>query len=802
MTKKITIFATALASVCFLPVTAMSQDAGSSQPSSAPTDFTEFTLGTQWVGGTNTGEFGRYNGLTQQGMDALFGFTVQKRAAWDSGDTFYFDLTGTDLNFQTGNLLSRGFRDSTYTNSTSNQLGPEAEINVSFGHQGTWGITAGYDAISYTGNIIDSIYTVTGATANMNNGFLDWGGASNSPLTKGSVTSFKTTTLNPAELPFQVGTRRDILQFGGHYDVDDWTISANIRHEHKQGSLEESVYETYGGQAFTLPVDYDTDRFDLSAAYSDPEFQALVQYTYFRYTDNDVGVSLPYPVSQAALSATSGPYAQSALYATPPSNSAHYLTVMLADKLSPKTRVVFNGRFGFEMQDDTFPANSADPNLSSTLGNPTYSWFSNLNTLNQGTSATSLGATATVVQGNIAVTSELASNLEGQASYSFDGRHVHLNQFQVWGGGHSTDAAATTALYVVPQNWFKQTAKVELGYRILPASDTKITATYEFGDINRTNAQVEHSITNTFGLQLTSMIGTDAMGRVSYEHRNRSGTLVYGTPWGNLENGAPEENGTPSGAYYQAPMISDSVTVRADYAPMGDLSGGVYFKFVDERYHYPAAPVTLPSGDWNLTGYGVGITHDYNYTVGPDINYRLSEDLNLHAYYTYERIFFDNRGNGGCAESNTGGCAGSVGYFQNKYTSNMHTVGASAEWQASEKLKLKSEYDGAFGAVVFGEFNGVMVSTVTQGYQNVVSYPDVDSTMHQLRLTAVYQFTSEIEGSLMYAYSMFHNNDWNDLAAPVQATTNTGTTISILTPGYAAPKYNVSTIGVAFRIRL
>jgi hypothetical protein len=54
----------------------------------------------------------------------------------------------------------------------------------------------------------------------------------------------------------------------------------------------------------------------------------------------------------------------------------------------------------------------------------------------------------------------------------------------------------------------------------------------------------------------------------------------------------------------------------------------------------------------------------------------------------------------------------------------------------------------------------------------------------------------------MYEFSMFHNNDWNNLTAPVQASTNTGTTISILTPGYASPNYNVSTIGAVFKMML
>ena len=75
---------------------------------------------------------------------------------------------------------------------------------------------------------------------------------------------------------------------------------------------------------------------------------------------------------------------------------------MFSDKLSPKTRITLNARVGVELQDSTFPANSADPNLSSTLGNPNYTWFQNLNGMNQGTSATSPNAVAWIYEDSVA----------------------------------------------------------------------------------------------------------------------------------------------------------------------------------------------------------------------------------------------------------------------------------------------------------------------------------------------------------------------------------------------------------------
>ena len=806
MTHKLSISALALLSTAMVSPLALAQDAVPQIPPelNQPVVFNEISVGVQYSGGHNTGQYGRYNGFNAKGVDILLGFDMERRDAWNSGGTHYFEFSGRNLDFQTQNTVATGFRDKAFENNTMSNFGPEAEISLAFGNQGSWGITADYDATTYTGNIISSLWTTSGALGTLNNGLLPYGGAPG-PLTKGTTTAFTTTTLGPNFRQFQTGTRRDKVDIGGKYQLDEWTFATNIQHEHKQGSLEESLRETYAGMAFTLPVDFDTDRFDLSASYIDPDFQALIQYTYSHFADNYSGITLPYPVSISALSASSGPYAQAGLYATPPSNSAHYITAMLSDKLAPQTRLVFNGRIGVELQDSTFMANSADPGLSNTLGNPTYSWFKNLNSLNQGTSATSPNARAYIYQGNLTFSTELAEHLTGRASYSLDGRDVHINQYQVWIGGSSPDATANTAVYVVPQGWVKQNGSVELDYLVLPESSTKVTASYNFNNTNRTNAQVRHSVTHSFGLNVSSMLGKEILARVSYAHDNRSGVLHYGTAWGNLEQGVPEEDGTPSGAYYQAPMTADAVTIRADYAPESDLSGGVFAKFSNNRYHYPSvasAATSTNSGDWTVVGHGEGITHNSSLTIGPDVNYRPSNAVTLHAYYSYERIYFDNRGNGNCAENVTGLCAGSIGYYQNNYTSSMHTAGFSGDWKATDKLKFTSEYNLSVGSVLFGQFNGVTVPTVTQSYQNVTSYPDVNSRMDDITVTAIYQLSDNVEASLMYRYSMFNNNDWQYVAAPVIATTNTGTAISIVNAGYGAPNYNVSTAGMMLKVRL
>ena len=142
-------------------------------------------------------------------------------------------------------------------------------------------------------------------------------------------------------------------------------------------------------------------------------------------------------------------------------------------------------------------------------------------------------------------------------------------------------------------------------------------------------------------------------------------------------------------------------------------------------------------------------------------------------------------------------CTGSVGYNLNKSTTDTNTIG---EWKVTDKLKLKGDYTFSFGSVMYTQFNGVFVPfTPTQSYQNVANYPDINSTMHSLRLTATYAVSPSIELMGQAVYACFHDNDWNDTANAIQGAGTSA--ISILTPGYTAPSYSVVALlgGVKFR---
>jgi len=791
MVNRAALRAILLATSCLMPLGAHAQSAATGTGGATGDNSQivthgegEFDVLGQW--GKNADQAGRYDGFTNSGVDFLGQFDVTGRPVQGSNSTWYYNATGTNLMFQTGSRLGSGVGDGgNYTAHTLNNIMPGGELSFDLGQQGTWASSFDYDVISYTGNVIDSFYTVNGGNATINNGLQKWGGSTGgaTPLNKAFYTTGVLAGTNALQ-PVQTGTRRDI--FGGDFKYYDgsWTFTGAMRHEHKEGSMEESFDGPWGGTPFALPVDYTTDRYDAKASYATAVNQAVFQYTFSNFQDGNLYVNLPYPFSN-----TAAPFQESAAYSTPPSNSAHYLTIQLATNAVPKTRLNGNLRLGLEVQDDTFAPDTADPNPP----------IGNLNTAYQGTSHSSPDDIARVIQGRFSADTHPFERVDANVFYGLDGRLVTLNQNQVYTGGTggSSDTSFTSSNFVVPQNWFKQNTGAELGYRLIPEDNTRITVGYRYDVVDRSNAQVGRSHTDTETAAISSSIGPQIDGRLSYQHAERSGVVNYFNTWSSLAGSA-----TPSYdysvAYYQAPMTSDGVKLTLDYTPIMEVTTGMFLQFKNDNYNYPAA-TALANGTPPLSGTGEGIKQDYNFTVGPDVTYRPTESVNVHAFYTYERIYFNNFGNGACATSNTGTCAGSVGYFQNQYTSAVHTVGLNGDWKVTEKLKLNAEYTVAYGSVMFGEYNGVFVSSPSNSYQNVTSYPDINSLMNNFKVTASYDVMPNVTFLVQGAWTYYRDNNFYDTAGPIQGAGTTA--VSYLTPGYDSPNYSIAAIMTGVRVK-
>ena len=224
-----------------------------------------------------------------------------------------------------------------------------------------------------------------------------------------------------------MGTRRDIVGVTGKYKWGDWTITGALRHEHKEGTIEESSTATYGGTAFALPIDYDTERYDVSAAYSTQQLQANSATSSPTSPTTKRRSSFPILyLHTAAPLQRDGAVRDAAEQSRPIRDGDGRLqhSAEHQDQLERPLRLGDAERHvPGEHRRSFAPRQAAGGSLTSTR-------------LGQGTSATSPDIFAQVYQGSVGVSSGPITNLTLRAKYGLDGRDVSIDQFGgVYGGG-------------------------------------------------------------------------------------------------------------------------------------------------------------------------------------------------------------------------------------------------------------------------------------------------------------------------------------------------------------------------------
>ena len=779
MKKHYTLRAIALASVSVLPFAA----AIAADDADKPASDNWLQVGGRYQSQDNNPFWGRYNGLaTGSGGEAGGAFNVQSKDAWDSGKTQYFQFWGNNLDF------------------SPKHMAPEAMVGGKFGYQGQWGVSAFYDAITYTGNTIMSPFVTNGNNGTVAAGLQPYGGAGiNGPATSLTSTYYLSNAagiaaLTNAEVPTKTETRRDIVSATGNYRMGDWSFSSTLRHEHKEGTLEQTYYAGISGIPFAESIDFDTNRYSVSAAYSTKRLQGQFSYTYSSFSDGYPSWNAPY-----FYSPTSAPYQLGSSYALPPNTSSHTFLGSGGYNLWGNTRLTGNVRVGLELQNDALAPFSAT--TPAQMNNPaTYAALA--------MNPAGLNGQATTYGGNFQITSNPIQYLDLRAAYNIDSRDNQTDYYRIWGNSHPDGTVTAANFYTAfPQNWTKQNAQVEAGYKLLPASNTKLTLGYTYDDVDRSAAVVGRSNESTLSAKISSAPLSGLDGSVGYEHGNRNGQVHYWMPWSILNSGAAGNNGSPafnssypSVPYYEAPRVSDSIKVRGNYMPAESMALGVFGRFTNNAYKYPGTTpwtTTQVAGTPPVAGGWDGTTRDQNITAGPDFSYTPSKSLTTHLFYTFERVFYENHGNG-VQPIYPAATPTASGHWSASTTDDIHTVGLSAEWKYNDKLKLGTGYTFYYGNVSYALYNGVVVANPTASYQNVQPMPDIPASMHSFKVFSEYELTPNMVWGLGYGYDMFKDNDW---AYSWGAVTQTSLTSGTMTTGVTAPSYRVHSVASTLRVK-
>jgi MtrB/PioB family decaheme-associated outer membrane protein len=759
---------------CLLPLTAVAQSlnqaaqpilaetpqVGSPAGPSAAPYTAEIDLGMGWQSQTSA-RYGRYNGMPDQGLSALGGFEVKGGDAWNSGGTTYYDI-GADLMGWNGR-----------------------SAHIKFGQQGTWGVTFTYDDIPYT-------YSTTFHSV------WDTGGNLIPGVAAGSIKNV--TTQLTGKLPeLTIGTTRDIYVGNVKYQVGDWLIQGGVRHDHKEGTQENSAawlaapsFIAANGNLsasavsyFAQPVNYDQDRYDISATYVHERLQAMLGYTYSQFTDNTLEWMGANPFDFTAAGAGGNPANIHATYSLPPSNSAHQFKAQVGYNLTPTTRLNANAQFGLMEQNSPYINPEGNGNAPSVAAEPRSSFDGMIQTF----------------FGNLAISSMPLPKLDVRASYTIDDRNnlSPQNAYPFYdldtatrntSECNGTQPVATGYCVNLPYSYLNQKAQLEAGYRIL--NGTRLSLGYTFDATHRTFSNANDSTTSTIDAKVRSHIFDDLDASIGYEHADRWAQDYIG---GNQVFGAmnlTEKDVYGFYDYFLASRRRDEIKFSTDYAPLPGFNATITAKADYDFYPQSAT--------------GLGLKSNNNYSIGPDIDYQVNPRLNLHAFYTYQLIYFDQSSlvtNAGCNGNGTSltpgaGCNGN-GAWTGKNNNATHTVGFGADWQAMDALKLSVDYTFDSGNISYSLADGGIYAFPSGGASGTSSLlltqlPPITSTLNSITLKAEYKLMQNV--SLLGIYA-FENFSYKDFGLNVGATQVS----NALLPGDANPNYNVHTVMAMLRAR-
>ncbi len=707
----------------------------------------EIVLGAGWQ--SNTGiRLGRFTGLSTHGFFGLGGLTLRGGYKWDSDDAGYYQVQATDLG-----LDSRS-------------------VAIKLGTQGTWGLTLGYDGIpDYYSN---SFHTVWGTGGGLLRG-----------IAPGSINN--ATKLAPMMTVMDIYTRRDILTAGGKYQVGDWLVSAALRHEHKEGTKENSFAVisapspiaangniTTGALGyFPEPVNYDTDRYDINAQYSAGKLQALIGYTYNQFTDNNTTWNGQNPfiftgatITGSAGTATAGSALVSSRYSLPPSNSAHQVKLQLGYNFDPTTRLNANLQYGLMMQNDPYVATTGNPSLA-VLPLP----------------KSSLDGAIQTVHANVALTAQPIPKSDLRISYTMDDRQ------SMTGSNKYTQyyLDATNRTYTatnIPLDYTHQTFSAQAGYRILP--QTKVSLGYAYDSTVRTNSNTREVTQSTFNAKVRTNLWSDTFGSLGFSHEDRhAANYQRNAAWNAL--GLAENDFIGSVNYYTASRVRDEAKLMLDFSPLPNLSASLFAK-ADYDF-YPNSALGLKSNN--------------NFTIGPDVNYQFSSNLMAHAYYSYQMIYFNQgsavsnacNGNGTSLVVGAAPCQ-NIGYWNGRNVDDTHSAGIGLDWRPMEDLKVSADYTFSLGRNSYSIMDGGIFSFTPAGTAGLqlAPIPDVRSTLNSVSLRAEYQLAPNASLWFGYTFERFNYKDYGTQVGAAQFS-------NALFSGDANSSYSVHLVMASLRLR-
>jgi MtrB/PioB family decaheme-associated outer membrane protein len=629
-------------------------------------------------------KFGQYNGLFNKGFYGIFNFDVRGGGDYGSDDPTRWSVTGTDLGLDTRDVSAHYGQQGRFRLDFNYD---ELRANRSDTYQTPY-LGAGSNNFTLPSNWVKPIVPqVSGSSINFRalsptTGFApsNVGGVVTPPTAAQQAT---VANIIANDVPdFQnvdLATKRKTYQGGFTYEIDShWQFKVSAQHQRKEGLMPLSAVSSQVGeyaQVLPYPIDQSTDQYNVSLTYNDAKgfFQAAYYGSVFK---NDIS-SVTWqdandPTKTATISAA-------------PSNDFHQLILTGGYYFSPTTKLVLNGSYARNTQNDAFVTQGQ--NNQFPLGLP----------------ASSLDGRVNWTAFNAKLTAKPTKGLDVAAGYKFDDRdnRTPINTYLFQDANESRSAAASpfnAALGLAPNTlgsninlyanrpYSKKLNQFDLDADYAVARGQTLQAGYEYQQIDRdctgswiNCADAPKTRENTGKVEWRANVIENLSGRIAYAYSARrvnydENAFLALVPMANVvpAGGATvsayqylQQTGLtgfgPVAGFPTVPLTGDAaifspnnnILPQSLYGSRNNINEEVgmrRFNMADRNRNKVRGTInwdatdqlSLQGGlDYNDDDYDhsvYGLKKAKSWALNLDGSYSLSSDFSAHAFYTHEDI--------------------------------------------------------------------------------------------------------------------------------------------------------------------
>lgn len=286
--------------------------------------------------------YGRYTGLTDEGVFAVLGFDIFKRGAWDGDDPTYWRAQAENLG-----LDSR-------------------EASFEYGRQGQWSFRLGFDQVPH--NQIDTartIFTNPGSTSlTLPSNWV--GGQNTAGLTR----------VNESLRPFDVEHERRKFEIGFNWiPAPKWNLETAYSREEKDGLKTVGlVIGNSGGNPRAVlapdPIDYLTQTADVALTFARSDYQVRIGYYMSLFDDENSSLSWQNPYTNITGWTSAGFPTGAGRKALAPDNEFHQVYATGGWTISDTMRLTGDLSYGRATQDEPFLPYTINPVLAASVTQP------------------------------------------------------------------------------------------------------------------------------------------------------------------------------------------------------------------------------------------------------------------------------------------------------------------------------------------------------------------------------------------------------------------------------------------------